>query len=488
LNKIILIAILYIIGLCGAKAQPYFSKTYKFTENNSSADQLLIVNNEIFVKYGAICDQNVECSGLSKLSKSGELIWNANLMSFDAAAFDGIFYKNDFFQLGGHTKLDTSTEIYLIEFNETGDTTLIFQKQYEGKRGLQNVLNLSDSITYLLGLNSDSQKITFQKLNNGILQIEDELEFNSRSETPIELRYFKNNLLMLSQIQIQDFKQYAFLFFLNEDFNINSYVQLRERQLGSAFSNIEVNGNFIYVTQSFFQTDDITMNRTPPILYKIDSTGNIVWELEFRTRHNKGLHDLIIAENGDIICVGTERSRDRELWDFDMGWIIRVSSDGELLWEKSVIDTRYDFHGRGSFEAVEEASNGDLIIGGWIADTTSANINNLTLNSWLVRLTSEGCFFDNCDSTQIITNVNSIDVELPEFEIYPNPSFDFLYVQPLYEKKYSLSIFNVNGELIQIDQNLRGKKRIDTSNLNKGIYFLKIYQDGATSFQKVIKL
>jgi hypothetical protein len=230
------------------------------------------------------------------------------------------------------------------------------------------------------------------------------------------------------------------------------------------------------------------MNRTPPILYKIDSTGNIVWELEFRTRHNKGLHDLIIAENGDIICVGTERSRDRELWDFDMGWIIRVSSDGELLWEKSVIDTRYDFHGRGSFEAVEEASNGDLIIGGWIADTTSANINNLTLNSWLVRLTSEGCFFDNCDSTQIITNVNSIDVELPEFEIYPNPSFDFLYVQPLYEKKYSLSIFNVNGELIQIDQNLRGKKRIDTSNLNKGIYFLKIYQDGATSFQKVIKL
>jgi len=488
LNKIVQILFLLKLGLCSASAQPYFSKTYKFTNNTSSIDQIILVNDDVFLKYGGICDLNNECSGLSKLSSSGELVWNNRLETFDAAFFDAMQYRNDRFQIGGHIISDSSSNIYLIELDTEGDSSIVFQEQYDEVRVLQNILQVSDSITFLVGLNFNSKKITLYKLKNNILVEENELIFESINENPIEMRYFLDQILLLSEVQLNNFKTYSYLFNLNSLFSLLSNIQFREIEVTSPFSNLEVNGNFIYVTQGFIQTDDITMNRTPPILYKIDSTGNIVWELEFRTRHNKGLNDLIVAENGDIICVGTERSTDRALWDFDMGWIIRVSNEGELLWEKSVIDTRYDYHGRGSFEAIEEASNGDLIIGGWIADTTSANINNLTLNSWLVRLTSEGCFFDNCDSTQIITNVNSIDVDLPEFEIYPNPSLDILYVQPLNEKKYSLSIFNLSGELIYSDYNLRGENSIKTSAFNKGLYFLKVTQDGSFSFRKVIKL
>jgi len=487
LKKAILILLVINLGICFVIAQPYFSKTYRFTENSSIADQIFIIDDEIFMKYGAICNQTIECSGLTKLSSAGGMIWNKNLRTLDAAAFDGIFYNNDVFQLGGHIKSDTSTSIYLIEINKIGDTTLIFQKQYEGTRGIQNVLNVSDSTTYLLGLNSDSRRITFQKLNNGILQLEDEFNFTMIAEAPIEMRYFNKNLVMLAEIQLQDFKQYAYLFFLNEDFSINSYVQLGLLQFGAPLSNFEINNNFIYVTQGFFQSDDITMNRNPPILYKIDSTGNIVWELEFRTRHYKALNDLIVAENGDIICVGVDRSRDRELWDFDMGWIIRVSDEGELLWEKSVIDTRYDFHGRGSFEAIEEAPNGDLIIGGWIADTTAANTNNLTLNAWLLRLTSEGCFYNNCDSTQILTNVNTIAADLPHFDIHPNPIIDLININPANEKEYSLTIYNVTGKLLYSRQNLKNEHVVNARRFGKGIYFLKLSQVGKVISRKLVK-
>ena len=47
MKKAILILLVINLGICFVIAQPYFSKTYRFTENSSIADQIFIIVNTI---------------------------------------------------------------------------------------------------------------------------------------------------------------------------------------------------------------------------------------------------------------------------------------------------------------------------------------------------------------------------------------------------------------------------------------------------------
>ena len=86
--------------------------------------------------------------------------------------------------------------------------------------------------------------------------------------------------------------------------------------------------------------------------------------------------------------------------------------------------------------------------------------------------------FENCLSLYEIT--------LQDIIIYPNPVSDFLNIK--FEKsltgKLKVEIINLQGKLI-MSQNLEGKT-LDVSQLNLGIYLLKIKDEN--SFEKVFKL
>jgi hypothetical protein len=70
----------------------------------------------------------------------------------------------------------------------------------------------------------------------------------------------------------------------------------------------------------------------------------------------------------------------------------------------------------------------------------------------------------------IISTYTSIEENNDSDEniIYPNPAKDFIYLNE-YVRTYSIS--NLNGEIIQKDNNLKSP-RIDISKLENGVYFL----------------
>lgn len=60
------------------------------------------------------------------------------------------------------------------------------------------------------------------------------------------------------------------------------------------------------------------------------------------------------------------------------------------------------------------------------------------------------------------------------FEIYPNPSKDFVYISVPTFKSFNYSVIDVNGKVIKTGKSAQALTKIAISNLKKGIYFVQI--------------
>jgi hypothetical protein len=84
------------------------------------------------------------------------------------------------------------------------------------------------------------------------------------------------------------------------------------------------------------------------------------------------------------------------------GWVFAMSQEGELLWNREIVDLRFPAK-LSLFNAVEESEDGGVILIGYIIDTLSNSQEN-NQNIWLVKLDSLGCLDLKCNDLQIITN------------------------------------------------------------------------------------
>jgi len=77
----------------------------------------------------------------------------------------------------------------------------------------------------------------------------------------------------------------------------------------------------------------------------------------------------------------------------------------------------------------------------------------------------------------------------PQFSIYPNPTTDKLtFTSDLTNATLTLDILDINGRLLQTTLCNGSKKVLDVSNLQKGIYILKIHSSQQTNFVKFVKM
>ena len=72
--------------------------------------------------------------------------------------------------------------------------------------------------------------------------------------------------------------------------------------------------------------------------HKVDMNGEIIWRRYFGGSNNDRSYDAIETSDGGFILVGTSESQDVEktisFGSYDI-WVIKISSSGNLIWEKS---------------------------------------------------------------------------------------------------------------------------------------------------------
>jgi hypothetical protein len=150
-------------------------------------------------------------------------------------------------------------------------------------------------------------------------------------------------------------------------------------------------GNFIIVGSS--DSDDIDINNNKGTydfwVLKISSSGELIWEKSFGGSEIDEARDITITENGDFLIVGDSRSVDTDVL-YNNGaadiWIIKINSDGELIWERTYGGTSFD-----GVQSIQKTMNNDYIVAG---NSRSSDVNlennNGQNDAWFFKIDSQG--------------------------------------------------------------------------------------------------
>lgn len=125
--------------------------------------------------------------------------------------------------------------------------------------------------------------------------------------------------------------------------------------------------------------------------------------------------------------------------------------------------------------------NGQIIPG-----ATSITYNPIVSGVYVVRITdANGCVYQYSKGFKYTKPNGIADIDLSkEIEVYPNPTSDELNIKEsnLLGNQFEISIFNMEGKLICQKQN---SYQISVSNLNQGIYMLRIKTENGIATKKI---
>ncbi|WP_299681298.1 hypothetical protein [uncultured Tenacibaculum sp.] len=123
-------------------------------------------------------------------------------------------------------------------------------------------------------------------------------------------------------------------------------------------------------------------------IIKISNTGNLIWEKNFGGSQIDKAAKLVKTTDGHFLCVGNTRSSDKNITANNGGgdlWIIKISTDGNMIWEKTYGGTNFD-----DGTSISSSKNGNFILVGNSRSTDNQFTNNGQNDAWILKISSNG--------------------------------------------------------------------------------------------------
>lgn len=149
---------------------------------------------------------------------------------------------------------------------------------------------------------------------------------------------------------------------------------------------------------------------------KIDKNGNVLWSKTLFQDYSKFIEIAEVKETNDgksLLLVGF---KDIPYTDLMAGWIAKLDSSGNILWERFHLNPNNNDLGARLFN-FEVLDDGRIACTG--AGDTPGSIYLNQENYWLLVVDSFGCLIPGCDT---VTSVNSVLVDYKKIYPYPNPA------------------------------------------------------------------
>lgn len=150
--------------------------------------------------------------------------------------------------------------------------------------------------------------------------------------------------------------------------------------------------------------------------------------------------------------------------------------------------TAYEYEYHGFFNGAIDAFIGLNIVAGnnyygWIQVDVSSSADWITIKGYAYNSTPNSPI-----TTQMFTGINKF-VNNIEYEIYPNPTTDKLFVKyfGINSEIITLNIYNAYGKLV-IRRELENEDIIDLQNLENGFYFIEMYSENLCVTEKILKI
>jgi hypothetical protein len=150
-------------------------------------------------------------------------------------------------------------------------------------------------------------------------------------------------------------------------------------------------GEFIVVGASDSNDVDITNNKGSYDFWivKSDAGGNIIWEKSFGGSEIDEARGIASSGDGNYIIVGDTRSNQQDI-SLNNGaadlWIIKVSDNGEFLWDSAIGGTNFDVA-----RSINRTSDSGFVIAGSSRSSDGDVAKNQGQNdAWVVKINTEG--------------------------------------------------------------------------------------------------
>jgi hypothetical protein len=222
--------------------------------------------------------------------------------------------------------------------------------------------------------------------------------------------------------------------------------------------NIVVSGNFMdYGKPSSFVS----------FLYLFDTDGNLLDKTflfknkEYDRWADDIIWDIVPLKDGGFLIAGNGSYRTTSSTGNEFGFMARYNSCFKQVWYKSIGDTTgQKFYGR--INGAAELDDGRLAFAG-IEKRFPQNAQSLLLvtDAW-----------GNGDYPTFERPSNDITTN-SEFIIYPNPTNDWIVVNPKKDGNFPYILYSVTGRIIETGF-VSGPTKIDMNSYASGIYILNL--------------
>jgi hypothetical protein len=207
--------------------------------------------------------------------------------------------------------------------------------------------------------------------------------------------------------------------FLFPVISLAQFIQWEKSLGGSSFEipysiKPTTDGGSIVVGTSYSNNGDITNSKGGGDYWivKISSTGIIQWQKSYGGSDEDNARSVLQTSDGGYIIGGYTLSNDGDVTINNGGydyWIIKLDSNGNLIWEKSFGGTQHDYGY--SFNIIQTSDGGYIFAGSTYSNDGDVTLNNGNQDVWIVRLTSTGSLawqksFGGSDS-DVCTNISS---------------------------------------------------------------------------------
>jgi len=215
-------------------------------------------------------------------------------------------------------------------------------------------------------------------------------------------------------------------------------------------------------------------------IIKLDSTGKTIWDNSFGTLgKNNSLLSLNQTPDGSLIGCGSKPGRYYKDGVAGIyGYVIKVSSDGELLWERvhhhpDAFDKDSQAGVRGILYSIRPTADGGYIAAG------ETNTNDNYQDFWVIKMDEEGCIGTPCDLQEAILAQEEIAFQngIQSFKVFPNPASDLLNLSfsfPVLEEAF-VQLVDQSGKVV-LHQFISNTSNVslDLSAISSGIYFVSV--------------
>ena len=212
-------------------------------------------------------------------------------------------------------------------------------------------------------------------------------------------------------------------------------------------------------------------------LFKIDSTGNILWQKCFGGIYFERGQSISKTSDGGFVMIGDAVADDGMVTGNHGGfdyWICKIDSLGNFEWGKA-LGGAHDEH---PFSIKETLDGGFIVVGSTVSlHTGDVTTNHGSKDYWVVKLSPPGL------------SVSENENIFMEFTVFQNN--DQLQIK-FFSKKYSsanLCMYDVSGKkvfesAINVNEGIN-YKQIDCSGFTRGLYFAKIYNEKFSQNAKI---